>query len=241
MSGDITRKEYDDGLRNKGDSNNYKNSEKQSKSNNEAKSNTISKEDKKHNQITNITLAIVLSIVGIIIVALYSPTSPSEDSLTDSNEKTPNAILDTSEYLVIGGEPTIKNDFSLKFSWLTADQVLEKGEVLPIDEYSYEEPHTNGMFAIAIVSITNNGKERKSISLNDFSFIDAESRVYEPYFNAYKTKSTFDEKRKIVTVYSGFGDIKMSIQPGIEEKRAIIFEIAKDIKSASLRLRYDNK
>lgn len=242
LSGNITKKEYDEGLKNKSNSNDsYEYSKEKNEAKKETKSNPKTEVEKEKNKYVNTILAIVIVIIGIIIVSSWAKNS-SNDSSVATKEEIPvtNTKTDTSEYLTIGGEPTVKDDFSLNFSWSTAGQVLEKKEVLPINEYSYTEPSTNGMFAIVIVSITNNGKERKSISLNDFSFIDTESRIYKPYLNSNEMKSTFDEKGKAVPVSLGLGDIKMSIQPGIEEKRAIIFEIAKDIKSASLRFKYDN-
>jgi len=237
LSGAGTKKEYDEELRKRDNnkSTGFKNTNQENKQN---------KTEIEKNKYINTYIAVIVVIVGIIIVSVSTNSSDKPMVEDDQTVSDVTSKIDEGTYLIIGGDPIVNDDFSLRFSWFTYGEVLEAGKEVSVkNEYLYDEPHTNGMFAIAVISIKNTGKERKLISLDDFSLVDAENRIYKPYYNYAlfeQVQSSFDEKGKAVPIVSVFDDILISIQPGIEEKRAIIFEIAKDIKSASLKFKYNN-
>jgi curved DNA-binding protein CbpA len=152
----------------------------------------------------------------------------------------PNELIllnDFNYYVDLGDGITNPHDFSFTQEWATVGEVLEKDEVFPVNSSQYRAHRTNGLFAVAFISVTNNGKKEKKITLSDFSFIDTEERVYQEYFdtlNPLDIISVYNNNNIPVPVISN--ESTLIIQPGIEEKLALIFEIAKDIDGAWVRV-----
>lgn len=184
---------------------------------------------------TIIKILLVILIIGWIFGLLnnYSDKNNTEKQLVEVEEN---------GYLTIGKDPALKDNFSISYYWLVGGQKLDVKHITPVDKTVYKDLKTDKKFAFAIVTILNNNDFQKNINLNDFSFKSDNGETYKPYVISVKSqeiKSIFDEKNKNILV-SQYGEINIIIEPGKEEKRAILFDVSKETTSGLIILKYNN-
>lgn len=181
-------------------------------------------------------IIILVLIIGWIFGMFYN--------YSNENNNTEQPVrVEENGYLTIGKEPIIKDNFSISYYWLVGGEKLDIKHITPVSKTVYKDLHTDKKFVFAVVSVLNNNSFAKNISLNDFSFRSDNSEIYKPYVISDKTqeiKSIFDENGKKVLV-SNSGNIEILIEPGKTEKRAILFEIPKEITSGVLISKYNNE
>ena len=245
LSDKYKRKDYDSSLEkeSKPDSETNKNDFKDTNQTNNSET-THNSENTINNEEWNIQEKIIAAVVifGVILtIGLIGDNKINNNSDLSTDNTTTTSVYSTKKediYLTLGGIPIQHDSFSMKFDWYTYGETLESNEV--VFENSYlENPHTNGTFAIMFLSVKNEGLEKRSIYLNNFSFKDDVGREYKPYYSYTKYSNTkkavysYDEKRKKVYLSS---DLILDI----EEKIAILFEVSKETKAGNLMVLYNN-
>ncbi len=178
--------------------------------------------------------------VLVLIVVIYALSKdPMPEVIPFGNTTLKNEQIsqetDITESIILGADSVISGNFTLSQTWFDYGSVLTKNEVVPLFSDNWHDDSTNGKFAFVIIKAKNTGLEIKAISVNDVTFTDDKQRVYKPYILSDYRRLAFiyDENNKKVPV-APMGNFSISIQPGIEEERAILFEVAKDSNGANV-------
>ena len=84
-----------------------------------------------------------------------------------------------------------------------------------------------GVFLVINLTVTNNGKEPRSLSATDFALIDSQGRRYGVDGEATELAAGVLNKNRRLGI---------AVQPGLTKDSAVVFDIPRDAKGLSFRL-----
>ena len=84
-----------------------------------------------------------------------------------------------------------------------------------------------GSYAVVHLTVTNNGKEPRSLSAADFALVDDQGRRYSVESDATSMDSAALGLPNLLSV---------AVQPGLSKNSVIVFDVPKDARGLTLRL-----
>ena len=183
------------------------------------------------------TIKIIIKILFILLIIGWIFGMFADYSRMDDKD------IYEDRHVTIGKDPVIKDNISISYYWLVSGEKLDTKHVIPVDKTIYKDLKTDKKFVFAIFSIENKSNVIKNVTLDNLSFKSDDGGVYSPYTilgREQKVESVIDKNNENILV-SEYGVMRLTIEPWKEEKRAILFEIPKEINSGVIILKQQIK